>query len=204
MRLWIAGLIAAFAMLSPSPVSRAQVVLDGTIGSGSGPVGPTPDGSITYWIRDDLGERAGANLFFSFSEFGIRAGESASFTAADPTPVDHVIGRVTGASPSLIDGLLRSEVAGADVWLINPRGITFGQDASIDVPASFRASTADSLRFGGPGGPVLGTDPTPPPLLAVDPPSAFGFSSASPAVIRVESRAWPWSAEISSWRERRA
>jgi len=37
-------------------------------------------------------------------------------------------------------------IKGADLYLINPSGIVFGQNATINVSGSFHASTADYLK----------------------------------------------------------
>ena len=73
---------------------------------------------------------------------------------------------------------------GADFWFINPAGVAFGPNATLDVPASFHVSTADELGF--PGGEVFSaTDPAK-SVLSVAVPEAFGFLSAQPAPISVD------------------
>jgi len=107
-----------------------------------------------------------------------------------------VISRVTGSTVSRIDGLLRSSIPTADLYLLNPHGVLFGRDAAIEAPASLHVSTADYLRFGGPDRPTLGTDPIPRPRLSlpVDPPAAFGFSTSTAALLGVESRSLGFTA----------
>jgi hypothetical protein len=51
--------------------------------------------------------------------------------------------RVTGGSSSTIDGTLRSDIAGASLFLISPSGVIFGQNARLDISDSFAATTAD-------------------------------------------------------------
>ena len=101
-------------------------------------------GSLTgpdYAITADLGTQAGPNLFHSFSFFDINSGESATFSG--PDSINNIFSRVTGGSASLIDGLLRSDIPAADLYLLNPAGVIFGPDASIDISGSFHVSTAD-------------------------------------------------------------
>ncbi|HXV75581.1 MAG TPA: filamentous hemagglutinin N-terminal domain-containing protein, partial [Candidatus Polarisedimenticolaceae bacterium] len=125
----------------------------------------------------------GANLFHSFSDFNVLQGQSATFTSNFAGATDNVISRVTGGNASTINGLLRSEVAGADFWLINPNGLVFGAEAVLDVPAGFHASTADVLELAD-GGSFRATDPGA-SSLTIAPPSAFGFLDATVGTIAV-------------------
>jgi filamentous hemagglutinin family protein len=130
----------AFAFLIASvPSAMAQIATDGSLGPGRTLTGPT----IT--IGADLGRQVGGNLFHSFSRFGLAAGESATFTG--PASVANIVGRVTGGTPSSIDGTIRSGIAGANLFLMNPAGIAFGPNSRLDVSGSFHASTANYLRF---------------------------------------------------------
>src|SRR2546426_62079 len=52
-----------------------------------------------------------------------------------------------GGNVSQIDGLLKSEIAGANLYLLNPSGVMFGPNARLDVRGSFHVSTADYLRL---------------------------------------------------------
>ncbi len=129
-----------------------------------------------------LGTQAGANLFHSFTHFNINTGESATFSG--PASIDNVISRVTGGSLSNIDGLLSSTIPGADVFLINPSGILFGPNASLDVDGSFHASTADQIRF--PDAGVFDATNPGATVLSVAEPSAFGFLDNNPGSITVD------------------
>jgi filamentous hemagglutinin family protein len=161
-------LTAFFALCFPVtllPALQAQIATDGTLGAAKSLTGPD------YRIGAELGKQAGGNLFHSFGEFNIRTGESASF--AGPDSVNNIISRVTGGSESLIDGMLRSEIPGADMYFLNPAGFIFGKNASLDISGSFHVSTADFLRLGDSGR----FDATQPEnsVLTSAPPSAFGF-----------------------------
>src|SRR5262249_46219852 len=90
-----------------------------------------------YTIEQAQGRVAGANLFHSFETFNVGRGDAAVFTTG--SPLNNVISRVTGASPSAIDGLLMLQpLAGTrpNLFLVNPAGVTFGAGAQIDVPAA--------------------------------------------------------------------
>lgn len=169
----LAGFIAARPVYAQV---KTDIRTDGTLGATTTLSGPN------VRIPASLGRRAGNNLFHSFDRFSIGTGDSATFTG--PADVKNVLSRVTGGKPSSIDGTLRSTMAGADFWFINPAGVAFGPNASLDVPASFHVSTADELRF--PGGEVFSaTDPAK-SVLSVAAPEAFGFLSAKPAPISLD------------------
>src|SRR5688500_13682527 len=97
--------------------SQAQMTLDGSLGPSGALSGPN------YTIPAEVGQLRGSNLFHSFGAFNIHTGESATFTG--PNVVDNILSRVTGGNPSNIDGLLRSEIPGANLFLLNPSGILF-------------------------------------------------------------------------------
>ncbi|MBE9066907.1 CHAT domain-containing protein [Leptolyngbya cf. ectocarpi LEGE 11479] len=86
-----------------------------------------------------------ATLFHNFGQFGLLTGETATFT--NPAAVNSIIGRVTGGDASIIDGLL-SVGGNADLYLLNPAGVLFGDNAQLNLGGSFSASTATGLMFG--------------------------------------------------------
>ncbi len=91
--------------------------------------------------------------------------------------------RVTGGQPSQILGALRSELGESDFYFLNPSGVFFGPDSSVDVGGSFHLTTADEVRDGA-GGTFSARTPTNEVLIAR--PEAFGFLSSAPAAIRIE------------------
>jgi filamentous hemagglutinin family protein len=154
---------------------QAQVTLDGTLGR-AGPLrGPN------YAITADLGQQRGGNLFHSFGLFSIPAGESATFSG--PNSVNNIIGRVTGGQVSTIDGALRSTIPGANLYLLNPAGVLFGENALLDVPGSVHVSTADYLRLSD-GGRFDARTPGS-SVLTVAPVEAFGFLGDTPGRIDI-------------------
>src|SRR5262245_2968194 len=96
------GLTVVLLSLSAG-TSEAQVVLDGKFGSGA-VAGPN------FNITAQMGAVRGNNLFHSFAQFNLAAGEVASFSG--PDHIRNILSRVTGGSPSSIDGTIRSEIAG--------------------------------------------------------------------------------------------
>lgn len=155
--------------------AHAQVTMDGTLGPATSLPGPD------YAITPDLGQQLGGNLFYSFGQFSIYAGESATFSG--PGSITNIIGRITGGNVSFIDGAIRSTIPGANLYLLNPAGVLFGEHASLDVPGSVHISTADYLRLSD-GGRFDARTPGE-SVLTVAPVEAFGFLSATPAPILV-------------------
>lgn len=92
------------------------------------------------------GKLSGANQFHSFDHFDLNSSQSARFQT--PGHVKNILGRVVSPSPSMIDGLIRVSGATANLYIINPMGISFGPNARLDVPGSFHASTAQAIRLG--------------------------------------------------------
>ncbi|MCP4702122.1 MAG: filamentous hemagglutinin N-terminal domain-containing protein [Gammaproteobacteria bacterium] len=169
-------LSANVAVLFLALSARAEIVTDGSLGPGSALDGPD------FVIGAELGQQRGGNLFHSFDAFNIGERESATFSG--PARFDNIISRVTGGA-SHINGALRSAIPDADLYLLNPAGIFFGNNASLDVSGSVHISTADYLRLGDAEGRFAAalSETT---VLSVAPPSAFGFmnDSAAPLSLR--------------------
>ena len=86
------------------------------------------------------------NLFHSFQQFGLNAGQIANFVS-NPN-IHNILSRVVGGDPSVINGLLQVSGGQSNLFLMNPAGIIFGSNASLNVPASFTATTATGIGFG--------------------------------------------------------
>src|SRR4028119_1738407 len=71
----------------------------------------------------------GTNLFHSFQQFGLNSGQIANFES-NPQIVN-ILGRVTGGNPSIINGLIQVTGGNSNLFLMNPAGIVFGQNASL-------------------------------------------------------------------------
>jgi filamentous hemagglutinin family protein len=88
----------------------------------------------------------GSNLFHSFTQFNLDAGQIANFQA-NPGLLN-ILGRINGGQPSLINGVLQITGGTPNLYLMNPAGILFGANAQLNLPAAFTATTATSLGFG--------------------------------------------------------
>ena len=128
---------AFFSWLITTSLSQAQVTSDRILSTNVA----TAD-NLNYSI--DGGARAGSNLFHSFEEFSIPTGGSAVFTNAED--IENIFSRVTGSNISSIDGRLQAQ-GNASLFLINPNGIIFGPEASLNIGGSFVASTANGIQF---------------------------------------------------------
>jgi len=85
----------------------------------------------------------GTNLFQSFQQFGLPSGQVVNFLS-NPS-IRNILGRVVGGNPSIIDGLIQVTGGNSNLFLMNPAGIVFGRNASLNVPASFTATTATGI-----------------------------------------------------------
>jgi filamentous hemagglutinin family protein len=90
--------------------------------------------------------RDGANLFHSFSQFGLNQGQIANFLS-NPA-IQNILTRVTGGNASYINGIIQVTGGNSNLFMMNPAGIVFGPNASLNVPASFTATTATGIGFG--------------------------------------------------------
>lgn len=161
---WAAGIVGVVAL-----PGMAQIVPDGTLGAERSQVVPTQVIRGVLSDRIEGGAQRGGNLFHSFEEFGVLSGRGAYF--ANPAGVNNILTRVTGSQPSEIFGRL-GVLGTANLFLLNPNGIVFGTQASLDVTGSFMASTAAGIRLGENGW-FSATQPQTSVLLAVQPEATF-------------------------------
>ncbi|MGE5655871.1 MAG: filamentous hemagglutinin N-terminal domain-containing protein [Actinomycetota bacterium] len=169
--------IAILPIAMSGGATFAQIAPDGTLST----TVTAPDGR-SFTING--GTQAGNNLFHSFREFSIPTDSSASFNNA--ANIQNIFSRVTGGSISSIDGSIKAN-GSANLFLINPSGIIFGPNASLNIGGSFIASTADSVVFGN-GIEFSAVNSSASPLLAIGVPLGLQYGS-NPGAIANRSQA---------------
>ncbi|NEN93309.1 MAG: filamentous hemagglutinin N-terminal domain-containing protein, partial [Okeania sp. SIO3H1] len=117
----------------------------------SQPITPSNDGTGTTVNQNGNqfniqgGTHNGTNLFHSFDQFNLHSGQTANFLTTPDTR--NILGRITGGDPSIINGLIQVIGGNSNLFLMNPVGIMFGPNASLNVPASFSVTTATGIGF---------------------------------------------------------
>jgi filamentous hemagglutinin family protein len=147
---------------------------------------PAPDGTGTIVMpngdRIDIKggslSRDGANLFHSFSKFGISPQQIANFLS-NPS-IRNILGRITGGDPSVINGLIRVSGGNANLFLMNPSGIVFGNNARLDLRGSFTATTANGIGFGDNWFSAMGANDY---ANLLGTPTTFAFNTSNPGSI---------------------
>ncbi|MEH2373808.1 two-partner secretion domain-containing protein [Nostoc sp.] len=155
----------------------------------------TPDGTLPNNSNVKLdgntriiegGTTRGTNLFHSFSEFSVPNGSPAFFN--NSLDIQNIVTRVTGKSISNIDDLIRAN-GKANLFLLNPNGIVFGRNGSLNIGGSFVGTTANALQFGSLGNFSATNPEAPSPLLTINP-SAFLYNQIPTGAIQNNSVAY--------------
>jgi filamentous hemagglutinin family protein len=138
-------------------------------------LGTTVSGSNNTFTVNG-GSTKGQTLFHSFTDFSVPTNGRVNFT--NPTGNRDIITRVTGNSFSDINGIVNTN--GANFFLINPNGITFGTGAQLNVGRAFVGTTANGINLVDAGGRTFtfGTNRSgDTPLLSVAPNVLFNVAS---------------------------
>jgi filamentous hemagglutinin family protein len=130
------GIISFF----PSLIALAQIT---PANDGTGTV-VTPNGN-RFDINGGQKSGNGGNLFHSFQQFDVNQGQTANFLSAPE--IQNILVRI-GGDISIIDGILQVTGGNSNLYLMNPAGIVFGQNASLNLPASLIATGAGGILFG--------------------------------------------------------
>jgi filamentous hemagglutinin family protein len=131
----------SFAQSPPQP----HITLDGTL-QRLGGSGYQEFTDLNVTISESMGVLRGSSLIHSFGRLNVPDGGSLTFTGDSPG-IANVLSRVTGGEVSLILGQLSSSIPGAHLFLMNPAGIVFGPNATLNVAGSVTATTADYIRL---------------------------------------------------------
>ncbi|WP_421850229.1 filamentous hemagglutinin N-terminal domain-containing protein [Novosphingobium sp.] len=168
-------LLLALAALAASPAWAQQTAIVPDT-AGSALAAGTTVTSANHVSTIDGGTLAGTNLFHSFTTFNLASGDTARWTTTltDPARVTNVINRVTGGTVSQINGTVDSTgLPNAAFFFINPAGIVFGKEASVNVPGAAWFSTGKQLRFA--DGAMLSATTATGSTFSVAAPQSFGF-----------------------------
>ncbi|WP_103666495.1 filamentous hemagglutinin N-terminal domain-containing protein [Pseudanabaena sp. BC1403] len=170
---------AAIALLLMQPfvigsAAFAQSIVP-TQGSGNLGTQVAPDITNAQQLNITGGTQAAANLYHSFQQFGLTQGEIANFMS-NPS-VQNILARVSGGNASVINGLIQVTGGNSNLYLLNPAGIIFGANSSLNVPAAFTATTASGIQVGNSWfGVNTGIDDV---KKLTGTPQAFGFASSN-------------------------
>ncbi len=141
------------------------------------------------------GHTQGSSLFHSFSDFQVGVGDTGNFYSQGAA---NILSRVTGTNPSHLFGTLGVDVhlpavqqSNANLFFLNPNGIVFGPQGSLNIGGSFYVTTADFISLGeGEGRGIFSSNESQiGSMFTAAPPSAFGFLSGNPASIFIDAGA---------------
>ena len=164
---------------------NAQLIPDNSLGTESSTVNPS--------VERDLIERGAIrdnNLFHSFEEFNVNPNQKVYFN--NPDNIANILTRVTGNNVSKIFGTLGIN-GDANLFLINPNGIVFGENAKLDIGGSFLASTSESIIFDNYNFDAV--NPETPPLLTINLPLGIQLGR-NPGNIEVQGKGHNLTAEL--------
>ncbi|MFB2834509.1 CHAT domain-containing protein [Floridanema evergladense] len=150
------------------------------------PIVPAKDGTNTivnpqgnrFDITGGQRSRDGANLFHSFTRFGLDNQQIANFLS-QPN-IRNILARINGGEISYINGLIQITGGNSNLFLMNPSGIVFGGNARLNVPAAFTATTANGIGFGNNWFNATGNNNY---TALVGNPNAFAFTMQQPGTI---------------------
>jgi filamentous hemagglutinin family protein len=152
-----------------SNISQAQITPDNTLPN-----------NTSIRLEENIkiienGTISGSNLFHSIQQFSVPVGSEVYFN--NSLDIQNIITRITGNSISNIDGLIRANGT-ANLFLMNPNGISFGKNSHLNIGGSFVATTASSINFTD-GFHFIAANPTPTPILSINLPIGLNFNGSN-------------------------
>jgi filamentous hemagglutinin family protein len=164
------------SLLIAAPGAMAQLNPDASLGTIAAPAGVV-NGQPSDRILG--GTSKAGNLFHSFTDFNVAPGRGVYFIA--PSGTANILTRVTGVGRSQIDGTL-GVLGNANLFLLNPNGISLGSGAKLAMAGSLFLSTARAIAFE--DGTSFSTTPSP-ALLSISAPIGLQYGQ-NPAAITLE------------------
>lgn len=164
---WSSAAISTALLLlnwASGALAQSVVIPDDTLGIESSAVEDID--ALTQYIEG--GAQRGGNLFHSFLEFNVADGHSVYFNP--DAEINSILTRVTGSNASNIFGRL-GVIGATDLFLMNPNGIVFGENASLDISGSFYGTTAEAIPLG--DAVFSAIEPETSSLLTVSPGTSF-------------------------------
>jgi filamentous hemagglutinin family protein len=176
MQLWKLAIVTTSligALVNQNNAANAQIVPDATLPVNSRII---INGNTTVI---NGGTTRNRNLFHSFEQFSIKNGAILFNNSAG---IQNIFSRVTGKSPSQIDGIIKAN-GNANLFFLNPNGIIFGANARLNIGGSFLGTTASKIQFA--DGTFFETNvSSQTPILTASEPISLSIGS-NPAAIRV-------------------
>lgn len=170
---------AVLVSLATSSNSKAQVIPDNSLDQEKSTVNQNINVNNIPSILIQGGASRGSSLFHSFKEFSIPVGQGAYFS--NPSGITTIFTRVTGGKVTNIGGRL-GILGNADLFLMNPSGILFGPQSTLDVNGSLLLTTASSLQFSD-SFIFNSVNPQPVPVLTVSIPIGLNFGQSAEPII---------------------
>ena len=183
----ICTLLIVILMIPTYALAQAAPITSSGLNTQVSTPSTLPNGQVQYDITGGTRPGNGVNLFHSFGQFNVPSNNVANFFNDTGLTTSNILSRVTEVNhPSMIFGTIRTtDFGNANLFLINPAGIVFGPNATLNVGGSVTFTTANNLRlndgalFNAVAGPADA-------LLSAAPVAAFGFLGSNPGTITVQ------------------
>jgi filamentous hemagglutinin family protein len=184
-------ILLAFAGHIAFHTEQAHGVTSITQTTGAGDLGTQVSLPIGHVYGITGGTPVDTNLYHSFAQFNVGAGDTAQFQTPAlnlDTAMHNILGRITDVNPSTIFGTIDSATyyPNANLFLMNPYGFLFGPNATVNVGGMVAFTSADYLRLA--NGVLFNAIPNAiaDALLSAAPVAAFGFLGSNPGAITVQ------------------